>query len=729
MTPSDPALLLALETVLKASLILGAAGLLTRALAKAPAALRHLVWMLAVTGVLVLPVLAVALPTWNIGLVTLATPAADRDNAPEDFVVAPLDAPLAAPTGPPAPSALAPPPAAAGATVDTMPDPSRAAAGRPAASRLRSLSWGGLLAMVWAIGFLLVVGRVALSLMAVRLVAGTRAPDGARWVAVARELAATLAIARPVAFLQGAARAMPMACGLLRAAVLLPSSADAWPVDRLRMVLLHELAHVKRHDCLTQTVTRLACALYWFNPLVWIAARHIRSERERACDDLVLAAGTEGPDYAEELLEIARDMRATRPALLAGATLAMARRSQLEGRLMAILDPNTPRTTISRRRQALVGVAVASAVILLATLQSWTYAASPGRDGAAAGAPWLSRVDAFDDAQVEPAAAAVPTPPARPALEAPRPAPAPQPTPAPRARPARQSYDEIGRDIERALEPLLASIENQAAGFELDMLAMKDLSSVIEGVVNGALEGVNASVIQESVDAAVGASATIAGSVAEATAASIAAAVQQAVDSAARTPAARRAADPRLVAALTEALQDSSPAVRENAVQALATLRDPAAFDAIAKALKDPSADIREQAAFGLAQLRDPRGVEPLRQALGDGNPSVRERAAFALGQLRSADGVDALVAALKDDNTSVREQAAFALGQIRGSRAVEALLVAAKDPEESVREQVVFALGQLRDPRAIGVLTQALTDASVSVREQAAFALGQLSR
>src|SRR5207253_7453555 len=121
--------------------------------------------------------------------------------------------------------------------------------------------------------------------------------------------------------------------------VIMPAEADTWPDDRLRIVLLHELAHVKRRDCLTHLLAQLACACYWFNPLVWIAVRRIRTERERACDDLVLACGTEGPDYADELLEIARLMRSERMGLLAGATLAMAHRAQPEGRLMAILYP------------------------------------------------------------------------------------------------------------------------------------------------------------------------------------------------------------------------------------------------------------------------------------------------------------------------------------------------------------------------------------------------------
>ena len=144
-----------------------------------------------------------------------------------------------------------------------------------------------------------------------------------------------------------------MAWGIWRSSVLVPADADSWPAHRVRVVLLHELAHVKRRDCLTHLVAQLACAAYWFNPLVWMAARRLRTERERACDDLVLASGTRGSDYADQLLDIARVMQAGRfPAVFAGASLAMAQRSQLEGRLIAILDPSVPRRGLSRARAA-----------------------------------------------------------------------------------------------------------------------------------------------------------------------------------------------------------------------------------------------------------------------------------------------------------------------------------------------------------------------------------------
>ena len=140
-------------------------------------------------------------------------------------------------------------------------------------------------------------------------------------------------------------------------------------------MLLHELAHVKRRDCLTHVLAQLACAIHWFNPLAWIAARHVRTERERACDDLVLASGTKGPDYAEQLLEIARVMRSGRfPALMTGATLAMAHRSQLEGRLMAILDPRCRARDRRRVRTALAAIVAACALMPLASLQPWTVA-------------------------------------------------------------------------------------------------------------------------------------------------------------------------------------------------------------------------------------------------------------------------------------------------------------------------------------------------------------------
>ena len=100
-----------------------------------------------------------------------------------------------------------------------------------------------------------------------------------------------LRLRRPVRLLQSADNPMPLTWGWWRPVVLLPADAANWPSERRRIVLLHELAHAKRWDCLTQTVARMVCALYWINPLVWLAAQRMCVERERACDDLVLNSG------------------------------------------------------------------------------------------------------------------------------------------------------------------------------------------------------------------------------------------------------------------------------------------------------------------------------------------------------------------------------------------------------------------------------------------------------
>ena len=92
----------------------------------------------------------------------------------------------------------------------------------------------------------------------------------------------------------------------------------------------------------------------------------MRIERERACDDVVLLAGARASDYAGHLLEIARGLRVPRAAAL--AALAMARPSQLEGRLMAILDPARRRRGPGRGVAAIALLAAVLVLVPLATL-------------------------------------------------------------------------------------------------------------------------------------------------------------------------------------------------------------------------------------------------------------------------------------------------------------------------------------------------------------------------
>src|SRR4029077_2282913 len=119
------------------------------------------------------------------------------------------------------------------------------------------------------------------------------------WNDQAANLSSTLSLRRRATLRVSNRVRSPLTWGAWHPVVLLPNAAADWSAERRRVVLLHELAHVKRLDWLTQTLAYIACSIYWFNPLAWWAARRMRVEREAACDDAVLAAGSRPADYAD----------------------------------------------------------------------------------------------------------------------------------------------------------------------------------------------------------------------------------------------------------------------------------------------------------------------------------------------------------------------------------------------------------------------------------------------
>jgi len=349
-----PSITTVLEACLKATLVLCLAGIVVSLRRRASAAARHLVWALGLASAVALPVLSTFVPAWDLPLLPAAAPA-------------PVSHPLAMSSVPTAPPMLALPdrrPHTSPALYGNAPPPAPPAADAPGwpALALDRLPVSILLLLAWLAGVVVVVVPLLVGGARVWWLRRRSEPLASPvWSDLAREVARSLDLARPVQVLRGARQSMPMAWGLLKPAVLLPGDAEQWPDERRRAVLTHELAHVKRHDCLTQSLAHLACAIYWFHPLVWLAAHRLRAERERACDDLVLRAGASGPDYADHLLQVARGLRATRHP--AWAAVAMARPSQLEGRFLAILDPSLDRRTPSRPAAA-VTVALAVGLIL-----------------------------------------------------------------------------------------------------------------------------------------------------------------------------------------------------------------------------------------------------------------------------------------------------------------------------------------------------------------------------
>jgi beta-lactamase regulating signal transducer with metallopeptidase domain len=340
------------DACVKATVLLGLAAVVTVFLRRAPASLRHLVWTLACGGVLALPLASALLPNWRLaGWPRLDVPVGF--NAEQVTGVPERASHAQAPRR--APSTAAP-------TVREQRPVSSSTAPEGSVRWRLTPGWTALVFPIWvggvgAVLILLAVGMARIMWLG-RI---TRPVEDEAWLILVEELSLELGLHRHVRLLQSNGPAMPMTWGIRRPAILLPAEADDWSAERRRDVLLHELAHVKRHDFLIQLIARFACAVYWFHPLVWLAATRLREERERACDDHVLRAGATPSVYATHLLEIARGLRAARATSL--ATVAMARPAQLATRLIDVLDTRRCRDTLSARA-ALPAWLVAIAVVV-----------------------------------------------------------------------------------------------------------------------------------------------------------------------------------------------------------------------------------------------------------------------------------------------------------------------------------------------------------------------------
>ena len=330
---------LLVETTIKVSSIMVlalAAGALLR---HRSAALRH--WMLtaAIVCAAAVPVLQPLVPSWDVPLNAPATfdrPAAGSRPSPLD------------PASPAAPAAPVSPSAAGARMVDA----------------------GWWLGVVWVAGAgISLLGLLAGFARLAWLAAHARPVDRGEWPRLLDEITRANGLKRPVTLLQSDHPSLLVTWGVRRPKVILPSAAREWSADRMRVVLLHELAHIRRGDWLTQLAAEGLRSVYWFNPLIWIASRRLRQESEHACDDAVLNGGIEGPDYATHLLALARAVKRESRSLLAGFPApAMARPSSLERRFSAMLNGRINRTPISRSARIATTAAVATITVLVAGL-------------------------------------------------------------------------------------------------------------------------------------------------------------------------------------------------------------------------------------------------------------------------------------------------------------------------------------------------------------------------
>jgi TonB family protein len=331
--------MIVLDSVLKISILMVATLALVACLRRRSAALRHWVLTAALVFASFLPLLAFIAPGWH---VTRAG----------SWTVLSTGAVLPAPVAREA-SSIAEPQVA-------TPVP---AASVPAAPR--QLNLGSLLVNAWLTGMLLtlallIIGGVRLTRLATR---ATPVDDG-RWLAIADEIAHRYGLRRRVRLLQSDHAALLATWGLFRPKIILPAAAREWTTERARIVLGHELAHIRRSDWAWQIMAEVLRSVYWFNPLMWMTCRRLRRESEQAADDHVLSLDIERTDYAAHLLALAREVGNGPRAWL--PTQAMAHTSSLERRVSAMLNDRLDRRPLTLRTRITAGVVLGALAIALA---------------------------------------------------------------------------------------------------------------------------------------------------------------------------------------------------------------------------------------------------------------------------------------------------------------------------------------------------------------------------
>jgi beta-lactamase regulating signal transducer with metallopeptidase domain len=527
-----------LDVAVRPALILGLAWVVARCLSRATPATRHLVWHSGVIAALAAPLLIPLAPKFEVASLPPSSTFTSELVSTFSNHLNSLNVSGAASTS----------------TLGTPSTPG--APGTLTTSGTRTLGTQGTLGtlalLFWLAGSALVAAWFVAGWILTAIAARRARPAPSDWRLEVNALREKLRINGfvDVRVLRG--HASPIVVGLTRTIVLLPSAALEWSGERRRSVLHHELAHVRRGDLMAQALGQAACALYWFNPLAWVAAVHLRSERERACDDEVLRSGARPSSYAQHLLEIAKDLRVSR---WPSAALAMARPSELEGRLQAVLATGRRRVPAYWTRWVVTfGVSVFTLVSVGATPAS--IEAQPAAP-AVARSRWLLEQDLPTPAErmearrtVHAAAATLDT------------SPDPEVRRDAVLRIAASNADNSIAALTRALDDSSQNVREKAA---LSLALMSD-PEVIPSLIH-ALSDSDAQVREK---AAIGL-------------------------------ALRR--DTRVADALLKALDDPDSQVREKVVLALGTSGDPRARAALDRALTDPDSEVREKAATGLLIL------------------------------------------------------------------------------------------------------------------------------
>ena len=378
----DSAIRFGFDLAVKATFVFAATSVALLLMRRSTAATRHRVGTFGLGAALLLPILSAALPQVNIPILPDVRPAAaapqafdapaamDAEPASEVSwrqlaLAVPEKAMAAAPEDAVAPEASASESASASTSPSDFPIPVAPPSGSSAAP--------SLLLFAWIAGAAAVALRLFVGWSRVRQIGREARPiRDVEWLVERDSAARRLELNRRVELVESEAVPVAMTFGVLRPLLMFGRAARQWAIERRRVVLLHELAHVKRADWPALLLAELAAAVYWFHPLAWWLTRRVRRDAETACDDLVIASGTKPSVYAGHLLGIFRSLGSPAhptPALALG--VGGSRPHHFEERLRTILDPHSSHGGESRGQARLAVIVLAGAAAVMGFVSPW----------------------------------------------------------------------------------------------------------------------------------------------------------------------------------------------------------------------------------------------------------------------------------------------------------------------------------------------------------------------
>lgn len=630
-----------LGLLLKGTVVL-AAGLVGAWLLRSrPAVVRHAVLLATLAAAIALPALGLFLPAWRVPIF---------DRAQETTSVA-FPAPM--PSESRATSMIVAPTAPVPTSAKPRPMPA------PPERSPMPLPWLPVFLALWTTGALVVTARFLIDLGRMRWLAAdaVRDPQG-RQARLMHRIAADLGIRGPVRLLFSERVTVPVTWGVREPVVVLPIEAWEWDVERSRLVLLHELAHVRRLDFLSWALAETAAALWWFHPLQWVCRRRLRVEQERACDDVVLMGGVRPADYASVLVEVARGFSSVGRSTGARAAIAMARPSTLGDRVESILAAGSRRLRLGRRSAAMIFLAVVALLLPIAAVHLWGETAEARRVG-----QWIEELESGNAAIREAAAwrlGSVRSERATgPLIER-------LADPDPRVRGvAARALGRIG-DTE-ALAPLARLLEDPDPRVrELTVLGLEALD----------VGDVEAHLIRALEDPEMGVRAIAVSALAD------------------------REGTRVLRALASVATTDPDAHTRGMAISALGKrgAGGRTVVPALVKLLGYREAEVREASARALGRIGDPQALPGLVGRLREEpDPVVRETIVEALAEFADEpSSVNGLLIAIRDPEWSVRLSSAYAFAESRDERAPAALLEALRDPVHQVRLGAAWSLEEI---------------------------------